>query len=286
MENFVLYDEIGSGDKRTVYKGRRKGTVSYVAIHCVEKVHRPLIQNNVRVSYELSHPNVVQFHEWYETTNHLWLVVELCAGDSLSAILSQDGYLPEKQVKEFGMHVVRALVYLHAHQDIVYGNLCPGNVLLDADGTLKLSNFCLSRFADMEDDDEEDENVHEHDDSMSGQSTEKSRILYYQSPELLKGEETVPTKQSDFWALGCLLYEMFTGSAPYNYASVKHSTTDVSMKDEIYRQITESKMPYPMQGRLFFLFLFCWNLLTVFLHGSDIVIMTPFKIIRLSCSFL
>ena len=45
MENFVLYDEIGSGDKRTVYKGRRKGTVSYVAIHCVEKVHRPLIQN-------------------------------------------------------------------------------------------------------------------------------------------------------------------------------------------------------------------------------------------------
>ena len=253
MENFVLYDEIGSGDKRTVYKGRRKGTVSYVAIHCVEKIHRPLIQNNVRVSYELSHPNVVQFHEWYETTNHLWLVVELCSGDSLAAILSQDGYLPEKQVKEFGMHVVRALVYLHAHQDIVYGNLCPGNVLLDADGTLKLSNFCLSRFADMENDEEEEGNAHGYGDELSPeQPPDKSRFLHYQSPELLKGEETLSTKQSDLWALGCLLYEMFTGSAPYNYAGIKNSTTDgdekVNVKDEIYRQITESKMTYPMQG--------------------------------------
>ena len=147
MENFVLYDEVGSGAKRTVYKGRRKGSVSYVAIHCIEKVHRVPIQNNVRVCYELDHPNMVRFHEWYETTNHLWLVVELCSGDSLGTVLAQDGYLPERLVKEFGQHLVRGLVYLHA-QDIVYGDLCPGNVLLDSDGTLKFSNFCMSRFTD------------------------------------------------------------------------------------------------------------------------------------------
>ena len=257
MENFVLYDEIGSGDKRTVYKGRRKGTVSYVAIHCVEKVHRPVIQNNVRVSYELAHPNVVQFHEWYETTNHLWLVVELCAGDSLATILSQDGYLPEKQVKQFGMHVVRALVYLHAQQDIVYGDLCPGNVLLDADGTLKLSNFCLSRFADMENDEDEDVINEDGENSSDSPPTSTSSLLHYQCPELLKGDETVPTKQSDLWALGCLLYEMFTGSAPFGVGGVggpKKSSVDEKpkeMDEEMYRQITESKISYPMQGKSF-----------------------------------
>ena len=56
--------------------------------------------------------------------------VELCAGDSLANILSQDGYLPEKHVKQFGIHVVQALVYLHAQQDIVYGDMCPENVFL------------------------------------------------------------------------------------------------------------------------------------------------------------
>ena len=47
MENFVLYEEIGRGQNTIVYKGRRKGTINFVAIHCIDKCRRPQITNLV-----------------------------------------------------------------------------------------------------------------------------------------------------------------------------------------------------------------------------------------------
>lgn len=81
MENFVLYDEIRQTETSTMYKGRRKGSVNFVAIHCVDKARRSEVTNRVRLTHELSHSNIVEFYEWYETTNHLWLIVELCTGN-------------------------------------------------------------------------------------------------------------------------------------------------------------------------------------------------------------
>ena len=50
MENFVLYDEVGHGDHSVIYKGRRKGTINFVAIHCIDKCKRPQITNLVSTS--------------------------------------------------------------------------------------------------------------------------------------------------------------------------------------------------------------------------------------------
>ncbi len=47
MENFVLYEEVGRGEHSIVYKGRRKGTINFVAIHCIDKIKRPQITNLV-----------------------------------------------------------------------------------------------------------------------------------------------------------------------------------------------------------------------------------------------
>lgn len=47
MENFVLYEELGRGDHSIIYKGRRKGTINFVAIHCIEKCKRPEVTNTV-----------------------------------------------------------------------------------------------------------------------------------------------------------------------------------------------------------------------------------------------
>nr|XP_054750014.1 serine/threonine-protein kinase ULK4-like [Lytechinus pictus] len=114
MENFILYDEIRQTETSTMYKGRRKGSVNFVAIHCIDKARRSEVTNRVRLSHELSHPNVVEFYEWYETTNHLWLIVELCTGGSLEHILSQDGHFPEQAVRDFGLDLVRGLHYIHS----------------------------------------------------------------------------------------------------------------------------------------------------------------------------
>ena len=51
MENFVLYEDIGRGNHCVVYKGRRKGTINFVAISCIEKCKRHLITNTVNVFF-------------------------------------------------------------------------------------------------------------------------------------------------------------------------------------------------------------------------------------------
>uniref|UniRef100_UPI00398E3640 serine/threonine-protein kinase ULK4 isoform X2 n=1 Tax=Pristiophorus japonicus TaxID=55135 RepID=UPI00398E3640 len=219
MENFVLYEEIGKGNKSTVYKGRRKGTINFVAILCIDKSKRPEITNRVRLTHGIEHRNIVLFHEWYETSNHLWLVVELCTGGSLAMVIGQDEYLHEDVVREFGIDLVTGLSHIH-ELGIIFCDLNPAKILLDGPGTLKYSNFSLAK-AEGENLDEffsmigAEEGVGE---SNEGTQRKKSKSRargssVYMAPEVLTGEEC--SSVSDLWSLGCVLYEMFSGKPPF-----------------------------------------------------------------------
>ncbi|XP_078620441.1 serine/threonine-protein kinase ULK4-like isoform X1 [Branchiostoma floridae x Branchiostoma japonicum] len=221
MENFVLYDEVGRGTKSVVYKGRRKGTINFLAIHCVDKSKRAEVTNHVRLTHEIDHANVVRFHEWYETSNHLWLVVELCTGGSLETLLAQDGSLPEDVIRQFGVEVIRGLHHIH-EMGVLFCDLNPRKILLDGPGVLKLSNFSLAR---VEEEDLEEffrqtsaeyEQSEDHSDGSEDSAPKKRRTLgspVYMAPEILQGDQH--SMQSDLWALGCLLYELFTGNPPF-----------------------------------------------------------------------
>uniref|UniRef100_H3CL53 Protein kinase domain-containing protein n=1 Tax=Tetraodon nigroviridis TaxID=99883 RepID=H3CL53_TETNG len=83
MENYIVYNELGAGSSCVVYKGRKKGTLGFVALISAGKAMKPFLTNHVYICSKLHHPNVVSFYEWYETNTHLWCVVELCTGPSL-----------------------------------------------------------------------------------------------------------------------------------------------------------------------------------------------------------
>lgn len=120
MENYIVYNELGAGSSRVVYKGRKKGSLAFVALISADKAMKPFIANHVgqfsdvlevafrveswlKTNYQhvnvvsfpwqvyicskLHHPNVVSFYEWYETNTHLWCVVELCSGQSLLLVV-------------------------------------------------------------------------------------------------------------------------------------------------------------------------------------------------------
>ena len=65
MENYVIYDELGADEQSVVYKGRRKGTIEFVAVHCVDKRYRACVTNAVRLLHNLKHSNILKFSEWY-----------------------------------------------------------------------------------------------------------------------------------------------------------------------------------------------------------------------------
>ncbi|KAJ8415718.1 hypothetical protein AAFF_G00402750 [Aldrovandia affinis] len=226
MENFILYEEIGRGSKSVVYKGRRKGSIHFVAIICCDKSKRAEITNHVRLTNSIKHENVVSFHEWYETSNHLWLVVELCTGGSLEAVISQDECLSEDVVREFAIDLVKGLKHIH-HSGVICSDITPSKILLDGPGTLKYSNFCLSK-AEGESLEEFFQFVMSEDGGVGvgggggegGENTARKNIKnriqgspMYCAPEVVRGEDS--SMSSDLWALGCIIYEMFTGKPPF-----------------------------------------------------------------------
>uniref|UniRef100_A0A8C4PJT7 Unc-51 like kinase 4 n=1 Tax=Equus asinus asinus TaxID=83772 RepID=A0A8C4PJT7_EQUAS len=237
MENFILYEEIGRGSKTVVYKGRRKGTINFVAILCTDKCKRPEITNWVRLTHEIKHKNIVTFHEWYETSNHLWLVVELCTGGSLEMVIAQDENLPEDVVREFGIDLITGLHHLH-QLGILFCDISPGKILLEGPGTLKFNNFCLAKV--------EGENLEEFfalvaAEEGGGDSGEnvlkknmKSRVkgsLIYAAPEIVRGTDFSTT--SDLWSLGCLLYEMFSGKPPFFSESYSELVEKIFYEDPL-----------------------------------------------------
>ncbi|XP_071325778.1 serine/threonine-protein kinase ULK4 isoform X2 [Trachinotus anak] len=219
MENYILYEELGAGSSSVVYKGRRKGNLNYVAIICTNKAKRPEITNHVRLSHDLDHPNIVCFYEWYETSNHLWLVVELCTGGSVESVISQDGCLSEDVVRRFGWDLVKGLKHIH-ELGIIFSDLTPAKILLDGSGILKFGNFCLSKaegetledfFTQLSTSQEAGEG-----DGKENFDNMRKRLQgspTYCAPEVLQGSET--NMSSDLWAVGCILYYMYTGKPPF-----------------------------------------------------------------------
>jgi serine/threonine protein kinase len=62
--------------------------------------------------HRLSNAHMLRFHDWYETKNNLWLILEYCAGGNLENILQQDGHLPESSIRIFGLDMISGLKVL------------------------------------------------------------------------------------------------------------------------------------------------------------------------------
>ena len=219
MDRYHIYEAIGRGKHSVVYKGRRKKTIQHYAIKSVDKSQRPRVLQEVQVLRSLSHDLVLKFYAWYETQNHLWLILEYCVGGDLLALLRQDEALPPKSVAAFGRDLAVALRVLHK-SGTLHCDLKPSNVLVDENGRLKLCGFGLARkTADVAKD------VNGEDDVNGGGAKDglsKRGTPCYMAPELFT-ERGVHSYASDLYALGCVLYECCVGKPPF----VSNSLTEL-----------------------------------------------------------
>ncbi|KAG5554917.1 hypothetical protein RHGRI_012468 [Rhododendron griersonianum] len=202
MNHYHIYEAIGHGKYSTVYKGRKKKTIEYFAIKSVDKSQKSKVLQEVRILHSLDDPNVLKFYSWYETSAHLWLVLEYCVGGDLLSLLQQDKKLPEDSIHDIAHDLVRALQFLHS-KGIIYCDLKPSNILLDENGHTKLCDFGLARKL---------KDITKTPSSSLPQA--KRGTPFYMAPELFQ-DGGVHSYASDLWALGCVLYECYAGNPPF-----------------------------------------------------------------------
>jgi CRP-like cAMP-binding protein len=140
---------------------------------------------------KLQHENVVRTYGHFVAYRTRFLILELCDGADLKKTLLQHGPVPEPTVRAILGQIAAGLQYAHAH-GALHLDLKPANVLVDRSGRIAITDFGLGRLI-------ESDGVEE---SIAGTPS-------YMSPEQFKGIDIGPA--SDWYALGCLAYELLTG---------------------------------------------------------------------------
>ncbi|WP_234366039.1 serine/threonine-protein kinase [Streptomyces albireticuli] len=147
----------------------------------------------------LNHPQVVAVYDFGAWDGRFYLVMELVRGPSLAQELSSRGPLDPARVATIAAQAASGLAAAH-RQGVVHRDVKPGNLMLDADGTLKIGDFGIARFVD----------------ETSANLTRVGQIVgtsTYLAPERALGRPAGPA--SDVYALGCVLYQLLAGRPPF-----------------------------------------------------------------------
>jgi serine/threonine protein kinase len=159
-----------------------------------QRLHRVITEK--RILARLRHPFVVSLHWAFQTSTHLFLVLDFCGGGELFFHMLQRGRFEERDAMFYFCEILLGLEYLHSQQ-ILYRDLKPENCLLDDDGHIRLTDFGLSK-----------DNL-----TQSALFTSFVGTAGYLSPEMVARQgHGFPL---DYYCLACLLYCLLTGSLPH-----------------------------------------------------------------------
>ncbi len=203
-DRYRLDSIVGTGGMSTVYAAFDTVLERHVAI---KLMHRQLtaqsdqverFRREARAVAQLNHPHVVGVIDAGEDDDSAYIVFEYVEGETLKDRIRAQGRLPVTEAIAYAIEIARALGAAHA-RGIVHRDVKPQNVLIDEEGTAKVTDFGIARTLDQEG------------------LTADGRVLGttdYVSPEQALGHAV--TGQSDLYSLGVVLYEMLTGDVPFH----------------------------------------------------------------------
>jgi serine/threonine-protein kinase len=212
---YQILTPLGAGGMGEVYRARdtrlgRDVAVKVLPPHLAETPEaRARFDREARTISQLSHPHICTLHDIGRQDGVDYLVMELVEGETLARRLEK-GPLPVAEVLSLGRQIAQALDRAH-RAGVVHRDLKPGNVMLTRGGA-KLLDFGLARALGLA----PTTSALSQSQTMTGPLTVEGTIVgtfQYMSPEQLEGREA--DARSDLWALGCVLYEMTTGTRAF-----------------------------------------------------------------------
>ncbi len=212
MLNNITYNSIsllGQGGMAKVYLAEHKSLGHKVAIKVLNKEF--YYNENIRKRFlaearnlaRMNHPNIVRVTDLIEENDSAAFVMEYIEGRTLRDYLEEKGKLADDEIKDLFGQMLEAVGYVHDH-GLIHRDIKPSNFMLDGRGNIKLLDFGIAKAADATSADY----------TQTGTGVQMGTPMYM-SPEQITETKKVTT-QSDIYSLGVLLWEMVTGSKPYD----------------------------------------------------------------------
>lgn len=205
---------IGKGTYGRVYLGMNATTGDFLAVKQVEVNQKIAQQDKERVKemvaaldieidtmQHLEHPNIVQYLGCERKEFSISIYLEYISGGSVGSCFRKHGKFEESVVRSLTRQTLEGLSYLHA-EGILHRDLKADNILLDLDGTCKISDFGISKKSD---------NVYGNDITNSMQGS-----VFWMAPEVVRSQGQGYSAKVDIWSLGCVVLEMFAGRRPWS----------------------------------------------------------------------
>jgi serine/threonine-protein kinase len=200
---YTVVRKLGAGGMANVYLAEDQELGRRVAIKILNDRHAndeqfvERFRREAKNAAALSHPNIVSIYDRGEAEGTYYIAMEYLEGRSLKELIVARGPAPVTVAVEYARQILSALRFAHRH-GIVHRDIKPHNVLVDAEGRVKVTDFGIAR-------------------AGTSQMTEAGSIVgtaQYLSPEQARGANV--DQRSDVYSLGIVLYELLTGSVPFN----------------------------------------------------------------------
>ena len=204
---------IGKGSYGKVFLGMNLTTGDFLAVKQVEvnqkaaghdkdkmKEMVSALDQEIDTMQHLEHPNIVQYLGCERKEYSISIFLEYISGGSVGSCLRKHGKFEESLVSSLTRQTLAGLAYLH-QEGVLHRDLKADNILLDVDGSCKISDFGISKKTD---------NIYGNDVTNSMQGS-----VFWMAPEVVRSQGMGYSAKVDIWSLGCVVLEMFAGRRPW-----------------------------------------------------------------------
>lgn len=204
-DRYEILEKVGSGGMADVFRAKCHRLNRYVAIKILKQDYSEdtkfvtKFRGEAQAIAGISHPNIVGIYDVGEENGMYYIVMELVDGITLKKYIEEKGKLSVKEAVGIALQIANGLEAAHSNH-IIHRDIKPQNILIARDGTAKVTDFGIAKAA-----------------SSNTITANAMGSVHYISPEQARGGYS--DEKSDIYSLGVTMYEMLSGTLPFNRES-------------------------------------------------------------------